>query len=66
MSKTLLTKMVAVEYVPGEQVMLDKEITGYVTEVCIFTQRILYEVRWMHNGDSRKDYFDGFRLKAVP
>jgi hypothetical protein len=69
------------EYEPGQRVLIEGEIPGVITEICIFAAepklnttsngrimtpnyRILYEVRWIHNGDSRKDYFDVFRLKA--
>jgi hypothetical protein len=60
-------KTIVVEYTPADRVLIDREITGHVTEVSVLPgPRILYQVSWMHNGDSRKDYFDGFRLEAAP
>lgn len=65
MSDTAKNRCVPVEHFPGERVVIDGEIAGWVTEVSCLPGRILYQVAWMHNGDSRKDYFDFFRLTAV-
>ena len=58
-------KAIRVDFAPGDEVKIDNEIVGFVIEVSCSLGRKVYRVAWMHNGDSRSDYFDSFRLRAA-
>lgn len=64
-----MRKTASFDYLPNDHVLIDKEIPGWVIGVFILPAesgyRVVYNVGWIHNGDSRHDDFDGFRLSAA-
>lgn len=61
-------QLVEVKFLLEERVRFtdDKAITARVIEIAVQPGRTMYRIAWIHNGDLKLEYVDGFLLELAP
>lgn len=47
----------------GDEIVIDNEHIAFITAVCFRPGVVEYQCSWWHNGDTKRDWFDAWRLR---